>query len=94
MFLLTNNLVKQLQWHQVLISNFQLLNRFIRHYQTFLSKIEFLNLPKQLNDQVIVFPLVFLLHNEIWNVVEREEILVEYAFSSHYLGEFFKEVIF
>ncbi len=94
MFLLTDNLVKQLQRHQVLISDLQLVNRLVRNNQSLLSQIQFLDFPKQLNDQIIILPLVFLLYDEIWNVVEREEILVEYAFSSHYLGEFFQKIVF
>jgi hypothetical protein len=84
MFLVTSieNLVKEIQWNQILICNGQLLYFSTLNNGGLVCQIKFLDLVQKLNDLVIFFSLVFLFDDQIRNIVEREELRFHDAFSS------------
>lgn len=93
-FLGTDDLVKELQRDEVFVRDFQLVEGLVRHYKGFLPEVELLDFAKQLHDVFVVGALVLLLDDEVGDVVEGEEVLVEDALGSDYLGELLEQVVF
>ena len=94
MLLLRQHLVEQLQRHQVLIGNHQLVDRFVLHDRRLLCQVTLLHLVQQLYYLVILLPLILLLHYQVRNIEKGEEVLVEDAFSPDDLSEIPEEVKF
>ena len=65
-------LIKELQGDQVFVRDNQLRDLLVWQLDGFLHQIALFDLIEQLNDGVILFPLVFLLDDEVRNVVEGE----------------------
>lgn len=63
-------MVKYLKWDQILISDLNLINRFILDDKALLNQICFFDLVKKFDYVVIVFALILSFYNEVRNVVE------------------------
>jgi hypothetical protein len=72
----SQHLIKELQGDQVFVCDDQLRDLLVWQLDGFLHQIAFFDLIQQLNDRIILFPLVFLLDDEVRNVVEGEVVLV------------------